>query len=68
MTEGVAQYHGEQEDGTHEVHVRLTVLHADPERNFRQGVILRIDPEVFEGSERDDSVPVVHVRKNPNTR
>jgi len=63
MTEGVAEYHGEQEDGTHEVRVRVTVLHADPEMNFHQGVILRIDPALFEGLDRNSMAPVVHVEK-----
>jgi hypothetical protein len=63
MTEGVAEYHGMTDDGNHVVHVKLTVLHADPELNFHQGAILHVDPELFEGLDANSLVPIVEVRK-----
>lgn len=69
MIEGVAQYHGEQEDGTHEVRVRVTVLHADQAKNYRQNITLRLDPNVFEGCDSSDMVQIVHGEPDkPDTR
>ena len=63
ITEGKALYQGEQLDGSHDILVQITVLHADPSMNYQQEVVLRVDPSVFGGVEPGAISPIVRVRK-----